>query len=156
MRTPPSYFTNEELRAWGGFLKLNARITTELSLALESSLRLRLVEYEVLLKLATSPEGSLPMSRLAERSYLTLSQSGLSRLVERLRSRGLLTRETCETGDRRSVMVTITPQGRALWEKASADHAARVRELFLNQLEPEELSGLGDLWQRVLARYDME
>jgi hypothetical protein len=133
--TPPIYFTNEELRAWGGFLKLNARITTELSLALESTLQLRLVEYEVLLKLATSPEGRLPMSRLAERSYL-------------------LTREACESGDRRSVMITITPQGRSLWEQASAAHAARVRELFLDQLEPDELIGLGELWHRVLARYE--
>lgn len=117
---------------------------------MESSFDLSLGEYEVLLKLATSDDGCLPMAQLGTRTYLTLSASGLSRLVDRLRGRGLLIREACQDGDRRSAVVTITGEGRKLWRTAADAHQQRVHEWFLSRLTQDDIAKLGDIWDRLL------
>lgn len=145
-RSRPDGFTDVELRAWRGLLVFHATLTRELSEALEAGHQLSIAEYEVLLKLSTSPGGALPLAELGARAYLT--QSGLSRLVDRLSRRGLLERAAAES-DRRGVTVAVTAEGRALWRRASKAHTERVRTCFLNRIDDAELQHLGDLWERL-------
>lgn len=144
-------FSAADFKAWRGFLATHAALTQHLSEAMESSANLSLGEYEVLLKLASSDDGKLPMATLNELTLLTLSASGLSRLVDRLRRRGLLTREACLEGDRRSAVIAITAEGRELWRIAADGHQQRVKDWFLSRLSQEQIELLGDIWDQVLA-----
>src|SRR4051794_20121004 len=67
------------------------------------------VEFEVLLRLARSPEGSLRMSDLSAQTSLT--SSGITRVVDRLVHMGSVHRRAC-TADRRTTYAVITDAGR--------------------------------------------
>jgi DNA-binding MarR family transcriptional regulator len=127
-------------------LRVHARLTRELDAELVRAHRLPLSSYEVLLFLADSPGGQLRMSELAD--GVLLSRSGLTRLVDRMERDGLLRRERCPD-DARGFLATITPKGRALFQRARRTHLDGVRERFLAQLTPEEQRTLADLWERV-------
>lgn len=67
------------------------------------------VEFEVSLRLARSPGGLLRMTDLAAQT--SLSTSGVTRVVDRLVDRGLVTRRACET-DRRTTYAVLSGAGR--------------------------------------------
>ncbi len=73
------------------------------------------VEFEVLLRLTRSPLGLLRMTDLSAQTSLTTS--GVTRVVDRLVDRGLVTRQACQT-DRRTTYAVVTDAGRALLESA--------------------------------------
>jgi DNA-binding Lrp family transcriptional regulator len=87
------------------------------------------------------------MSELAESVLLSLS--GVSRLVERLERRGLVTREPCPE-DRRGAFAVLTSDGLALVRQARATHWAGIRERFLRHFSGEDLEQLATYWARVL------
>jgi len=91
--------------------------------ALQREHRLSLTEYEVLRRLAESPEGHRRIQELAEEIHL--SQSALSRLVQRLEDDGYVCRNICDH-DRRGVFACVTDAGR----KAEAEaHPTQVSVL---------------------------
>jgi DNA-binding MarR family transcriptional regulator len=136
----------EELGAWRGLLRVHSRMTKALDAELLREHGLPLSSYEVLLFLADAPEGRLRMSELAD--GVLLSRSGLTRLVDRMERDGLLRRERC-ADDARGFLATITPKGRALFQRARRTHLDGVRERFLTHLSPEEQRMLAELWERV-------
>lgn len=146
--SPP--FSAVELAAWRGFLRTHAVVTAHLGAQVEQISNLSLVEAEALLKLTVSEHGRLPMAQLGSETYLTLSASGISRLVDRLHRRGLVLREAAREGDRRAVDVVITERGRRLWEAAAGPHRELVREIFLDPLTDAQLEQLSAMWSRLL------
>jgi DNA-binding MarR family transcriptional regulator len=77
-------------------------------------------EFEVLQRLAESPDGHNRMQELADAVHL--SQSALSRLIGRLEVDGFATRSLCDA-DRRGIYASITAEGRALVEQAEPTQA---------------------------------
>lgn len=82
--------------------------------------------YDVLTELDKAPNGRLRIHELAD--AVILSRSGLSRLLDRLESAGLLHREPFE-GDRRGAYAVIAPAGREMiarmwpvYERCLAEH----------------------------------
>lgn len=73
--------------------------------------------YEVLMLLLFSKRGSLPMKLVASR--LQVHPTSVTNAVDRLEGAGLVTREA-HPGDRRALIITLTPEGRAVAEKATA------------------------------------
>ena len=73
--------------------------------------------YEVLMLLLFSKRGSLPMKLIASR--LQVHPTSVTNAVDRLESAGLVTREA-HPDDRRALIITLTPEGRATAEKATA------------------------------------
>jgi DNA-binding MarR family transcriptional regulator len=136
-----------EFEAWAGFLRAHARLVHELDRELDAAHGLPLTQYEVLLHLERAPERRLRMSELA-RSVL-LSQSGVTRLVDRLEARGLVVRAPCAE-DRRVLWAQMTEEGRRRLAEARPTHIAGVRARFLERLDDDELRGLADAWERVL------
>ena len=128
-------------------LRVHAAITNELDAELAAAHGLRLSSYEVLMTLATHPQGCARMSDLAD--SVLLSRSGLTRLIDRLKRDGLVARKAC-AGDARGQVATITPSGRKLFEAARSTHLEGVRRQFLTRLSGTELAVLGKLWDRVL------
>ena len=84
--------TASELAAWRGLLRAHSALAQELDLELRETHDLSLHEYEVLLLLSEAPGGRMRMSELA--TAVLLSQSGLTRLVDRLARSGSVERTT--------------------------------------------------------------
>ena len=135
-----------EFAAWGGFLRTHAELVRELDRELESTHALPLTQYEVLLHLEGAPEHRLRMSELA-RSVL-LSQSGVTRLVDRLEARGLVERAPCAE-DRRVLWAQLTDEGRKRLEAARPTHLAGIRARFVDRFGDDELRTLAEAWERL-------
>lgn len=93
--------------------------------------------FEVLIRLARSPDRRLRMTELATQS--TLTNSGLTRLVDRLEDAGLVGREPCET-DRRGFFATLTDEGLEKVTRILPAHLATVERILTGVLEPAELA----------------
>jgi DNA-binding MarR family transcriptional regulator len=144
--TIPS-FNDLELDAWRGFLRAYSTIVRELDEELTERHGLPLSSYDVLVQLDEAPGGMLRMSHLAD--AVLLSRSGLSRLVARLASQGLIERTECES-DARGAFAVITDRGRDLLNEARATHRAGVRERFLDRLGEREQRQLAKAWGRLV------
>jgi DNA-binding MarR family transcriptional regulator len=139
--------TVSELGAWRGFLRAHSAIVRELDRDLQDEHGLPLTEYEVLLRLESAPGRRMRMTELA--SSVLLSQSGVTRLVDRMVKTGLVERERCDD-DRRGLFARITPAGLRRLAQARPTHLAGVRRCFLERFSREELRTLEELWNRVL------
>jgi DNA-binding MarR family transcriptional regulator len=135
-----------ELGAWRGFLRVHSALVHELDRELEETHGLPLTHYEVLLYLESAPGRRLRMAELA--SSVLLSQSGVTRLVDRLEREGLVVREPCPE-DRRGLLAALTPAGLRRLEEARPTHLAGVRRRFLVYFDERELRTLADAWERV-------
>ena len=136
-----------ELAAWRGFLRVHSALVRDLDAELRAAHGLSLHEYEVLLYLSDSADGRLRMSDLA--AAVLLSESGLTRLVDRLVRAGSVERTRCED-DRRGHYAALTPAGRARFEAARIVHRAGVRARFLDLLGEDELRTLAAVWERLV------
>jgi DNA-binding MarR family transcriptional regulator len=137
-----------EFSAWAGFLRSHAALVRGLDRELEAAHALPLTQYEVLLHLERAPCHRLRMSELA-RSVL-LSQSGVTRLVDRLESRGLVERAPCAE-DRRVLWAQMTDAGLHQLTDARPTVIAGIRARFLDHFDDGELRALTDAWERVLV-----
>lgn len=141
-----SSLTPAELAAWRGMLRTHAALVRELDAEFHARHDLSLHEYEVLLTLADAAEGRMRMSELA--TAVVLSQSGLTRLVDRLVRDGSVARVRCQ-GDRRGLNAELTDAGRRRYLEARVTHLAGVRSRFLGHFGEAELVILGGFWERV-------
>jgi DNA-binding MarR family transcriptional regulator len=126
---------------------VHAELVRALDAELQEAHGLPLHEYEVLLTVDNAPGGRLRMTELAGR--VLLSQSGLTRLVDRLERDALVERERC-TADRRGFHVRLTDAGKRRLEEARLTHLAGVRARFLRCFSERELAELAAYWDRVL------
>jgi DNA-binding MarR family transcriptional regulator len=109
------------LSKWMELESEHARVREALEQALQRNHRLSLTEYEVLRRLAESPEGHRRIQELAEEIHL--SQSALSRLVQRLEDDGYVSRAVCDH-DRRGVFACVTDEGRKAQAEAQPTHVS--------------------------------
>lgn len=73
--------------------------------------------YEVLVLLAFSRTGSLPLSKVGER--LMVHPTSVTNLIDRLETQGLVVR-TVDAADRRRILASLTPEGRRVLKRATA------------------------------------
>jgi DNA-binding MarR family transcriptional regulator len=126
-----------ELGAWFGLLRTHD---------LQERHRLSLVEHTVLHLLRVA-NGRMRMSELAGSALL--SPSGISRLVDRLVTAGLIER-TAWRHDGRAIYAVITVAGRRVLEEAERTYAAELREGFLDHLSNDDVQVLAELLGRLL------
>ena len=138
--------TRRELAAWRGLLRVHASLVRDLDRELEEAHGLPLTHYEVLLYLDAAPDHRLRMSDLA--ASVLLSQSGVTRLVDRLERAGHVVRMPCAE-DRRVLYAELTDSGRARLAEARPTHLAGVRARFLSCFDAGELDELAAAWERV-------
>jgi DNA-binding MarR family transcriptional regulator len=117
--------TEHLLNQWTELESAHARVREALERALEREHRLSLSEYEVLRRLAEAEKGHRRIQELADEVHL--SQSALSRLVQRLEESGYVTRAICDH-DRRGIFACISDQGRKAQEEAQPTHMAVLAE----------------------------
>ncbi|HEX4732768.1 MAG TPA: MarR family winged helix-turn-helix transcriptional regulator [Thermoleophilaceae bacterium] len=145
-KAPSEPLSDRELAAWRGFLRTHARLLRHLDRQLIEEQGLPTSSYEVLLRLAEAPRGSMRMKDIAE--SLLLSRSGLSRVVDELERKGYVTREACAS-DARGTEAVITRSGRSAFRKAQTSHLRGVRAVFLDKLSDKQLQQLAEVWTAV-------
>lgn len=137
---------DRKVEAWRTLLEAHARVLDRLSDELEAEAGLPITFYDVLLHLNQAPGRRLPMHELAER--VLLSKSGLTRLVDRMASNGLVERKPCAE-DRRIVFAVLTPAGRERLVGAAPVHLRGIDEHFGRHLSDEEADTLRALLARL-------
>lgn len=126
--------------AWEALFRAQSRLARELSDSVVWE-DLQPTEYGVLYALSTSPGGKR-ISDLVD--DVLLSQPGLSRLIVRLESRGLVSRIVDES-DGRASLVHLTGDGRAVQRRVGSAHAREVMRSMTASLTRDQLVQLRDL-----------
>lgn len=140
-------FTRRERSAWGGFLSAYSLLYRSVEVNLKANASISHVEYEVLLRLELAPDRRMLIQGLTDAAIL--SQSGMSRVIDRLERAGLVAKEQA-VEDRRNAHVRLTAAGRDRFEEALAAHVPHVRSIFLSRFSGEELDQLAEFWSRIL------
>lgn len=135
------------LAAWLTLVQAESLLVDLLEADLQAGARLPLGWFEVLVQLTSASEGRMKMQELA-RSVL-LSKSGVTRLVDRMETAGLISRTPCPT-DRRAIYAVVTPEGRAALRAALPIHLDSLGERFTRHLSKAELDGLRATLQKIL------
>jgi DNA-binding MarR family transcriptional regulator len=126
------------LQAWSALLRAHAALLRQLETDLESKTGLALADYDVLAQLAVAG-GSLRMTELADRALI--SRSGMTRRVARLVHEGLVSRAHADV-DARGVVVLLTDSGLDRLSVAAPVHLRGVSDLFIANLNDQELAVL--------------
>lgn len=105
-------------------------------------------EYDVLFTLARAPEGGLRLHELNK--DVLISQPSLSRMVDRLESQGLVVKKP-SAGDRRGLLIGLTPAGARLQRSIGRRHVESIRAYVEPALSVEELRTLEHLCTKLRA-----
>lgn len=133
---PPLSAGDSRLAPWRAFLLAHARVSRRLDEELRADHDLSLAEYDTLLTIAQTPERRIRMGQLAE--VVILSKSGVTRLIDRLVSDGLVERGVC-LADARGAEAVLTDRGLDRLRSASSTHLRGISEHFLAALASSDL-----------------
>lgn len=125
-------------------MQIHAEVLAAIEVKLRQRHDLSVTEFDALVHLP--PTGGLRHQQLADRVILT--RSALTRMVDRLAVRGLVTREPSST-DRRGVRICLTEDGRRTRRAAVRTNNEVVREVFGHLLEPTEAEVLVRILHRL-------
>lgn len=107
--------------------------------------QLSIREYDILYTLSKE-SGGLRISRLNDK--VLLSQPALSRLLDRMESRGLIDR-AADPRDKRAVLICATENGSAAQRRVGAKHALSVAASVTDRLTDDELDTVRELCDRL-------
>lgn len=139
--------SDPELEAWRAFLRAGSAADVAMGAALAST-GVTHSEYDVLVNIAGGPREGLRPTELAERVLLT--KSGLTRLVDRLVSRGYLERRVCAS-DRRGQLIVLTAEGRHAFRRATPNIVRAIGAIFGGRLGEREIDALRVACERIAS-----
>jgi DNA-binding MarR family transcriptional regulator len=133
--------------AWEALLAAHSTLIKELGTR-DIWADISMKEYDVLYTLSkcTGPIGLTELNR-----HVLLSQPAMSRMVDRLAGRGLVSR-CADPVDRRAVLLALTPAGRELQARVGRRHARDVAAAVTGALTYDEIGQLEAI-ARKLARH---
>jgi DNA-binding MarR family transcriptional regulator len=131
-----------ELDAFARLMRAASLLRRELDVEVLRPRGLTLNDFDALLHLSRADEGRLRRVDLVER--LTLTPSGVTRLLEGLQEAGLVENVQCDD-DARVTWARLTTEGVELLECVGESHAERLRALFRAGLTEREVSDLAEL-----------
>ena len=103
-------------------------------------------EYDVMFNISRQPERSLRLRDLNK--HVLLTQPSVSRLVDRLVSRGFLDKIT-DPSDGRGAIVTLTDAGYDAYRRVAVEHAESIRQRVGTKLDTAELTELARLCDKL-------
>jgi DNA-binding MarR family transcriptional regulator len=136
------------LDAWRTFLNAHAAVIERTEQALAAAGLPPLSWYDALWPLHRAPARKLRMGELAA-EVVTISRSGLTRLVDRLEAAGLVRREP-SPNDRRGTVVAITREGSALLRRMWPVYAGEIQRSFVDVLDEPDAVALRETLVRVV------
>jgi DNA-binding MarR family transcriptional regulator len=105
-------------------------------------------EYVALMCLSEAPKRELRMTDLANAA--ALSASRMTRLVDDLQSRGLVTKRA-SSEDGRGNVAKLTPAGMAKLKKAWPAHLASVRSRVFDHVDPAKVNEASQALAQIAA-----
>jgi DNA-binding MarR family transcriptional regulator len=132
----PELHHDERITAFGLFAEAYTGLVARLSAQLAEH-GLSLVEFEVLIRLARSPERRLRMTELA--GQVALTTSGITRVVDRLERDALVRRQACPN-DRRGSWAVLSEGGFDRVAAALPGHLELLERHFIGRFPPAELA----------------
>jgi len=147
----PNWLSTEERETWVRFSAVLELLPAALDSQLTQDAGLTHFDYFALAMLSEAPDRVLRASALAARTNSTLPR--LSKVINRLESRGLVRRYPCPE-DRRATNIALTESG---WQKVvetAPGHLANVRAMVVDALTPEQLTQLSTISAALLTRLD--
>lgn len=139
--------TGSKLRAWRAFMVAHGRLTPRLDEELRAEADLDLKSYDALLHIYEAGAAGTRMSDLADR--IVLSKSGLTALVDRLETRGLV-RRLPDHADRRATRITITDAGIEAFRAAADVHLAGIARNFGDRVTDAEAEVVAAVFERLV------
>ena len=113
--------------------------------------KLTMREYDVLYTLMKAHSGGQPAPRISDvKQGVLLSQPALSRMIDRLVARGLISRAV-DPDDARAVRISITDAGAALQQEVGRAHAKSIARELGAALTPAEMRDLQNLCSKLAA-----
>lgn len=138
-----SELSKRRLKAWIRLLGVTRAAENHLREYLRVNHATTLPRFDVMAALYRRREG-VTMSELSR--MLLVSNGNATAVVDRLEGEALVRRTPSEV-DRRTVHVTLTPEGLSRFEALAAEHEAEVDTLFAG-LGEGDLDRLGDILKR--------
>jgi MarR family 2-MHQ and catechol resistance regulon transcriptional repressor len=137
----PEPWESEVITAYGLLREAAAELDQLMRHYLKRS-GLPMAMFELLVRLARSPGEKLRLTSLARE--LTVTTGGVTRLVDRAESLGLVRREPCPE-DARGSFAVLTEEGKLRLRDALPDHLLEIDSLWTSQLGDERDLVLGRL-----------
>lgn len=137
---------NPGIEAFGMLTEAHNELNHAVARGLEERMSLPVPWLGVLIRLARSPGRRLRMTHLARE--MTMSTSGLTRLVDRIEATGHVRREACPE-DRRGLLAVLTPEGEQAVARAAPMHVADVERYLVSALDDDQLAQFTDLLRAV-------
>jgi DNA-binding MarR family transcriptional regulator len=139
-RKSPISPRDPRLAGWRQLLTAHSLLLRRLDDELRAEGGLSLYEYSALLQLAEAPGRRQRMSELADGILLT--RSGVTRLVDRLESDGLVERIEC-TSDGRGAQAVLTEEGLTKLRAASKVHLRGIEAYYFDRVSPQDQEVIG-------------
>lgn len=145
---PPalSHLDEPIIEAFGMLIEAHNEVLNVSQRQLEASSDVPVAWLGVLIRLARSPGQRLRMTELAR--DMTMSTSGVTRLVDRIEAAGHVRRDACPE-DRRGLHAVLTDTGREVLSRAVPGHVTSLRRTLGAALGDEELAELTRLLRTV-------
>ncbi|MCB9076043.1 MAG: MarR family transcriptional regulator [Anaerolineaceae bacterium] len=139
---------NEQVHPWHTFLRVHSKVLSALAADMETEQDMPLTWYYVLFHLDNGCMNKLRLQELAE--AINLSQSGLTRLLDRMAEAGFVERRPCAT-DRRGAYAIITPIGKGKLEVATRTYLRGIVEHFMQHLSEDDVETLLGAFNKILT-----
>ncbi|MCB0973496.1 MAG: MarR family transcriptional regulator [Actinobacteria bacterium] len=133
---------------WRDILEVHGRVVARLDGQMRRAHGIPLEWFHMMAALGEATDGRLRMFELAERTMF--SRTNCTRLVDRMETKGLVTREP-SPGDRRGVSAVLTPEGRSILQSATPTYETGVSAQFASFVQEDELDVLSKVFERVVA-----
>ncbi len=131
--------------AWEALFRAQVAVLRQLNTEFPSG-EISLNEYDVLFNLSRQDARQLRIRDLNR--HLLLTQPSVSRLVDRLAHRGLVSKEP-DPGDGRGTVVRLTDEGYDLFRRVAVRHADSIHRRVGSALTVEELKTLTALTDKL-------
>jgi DNA-binding MarR family transcriptional regulator len=131
--------------AWESLFRAQVTVMRELNACFPTD-EISFNEYDVLFNLSNQPGRQARIRDLTR--HLLLTQPSISRLVDRLASRGIV-EKVSDPGDGRGIIVSMTAEGTSLYRRTAVSHAAAIARRVGGSLDHDELVALTELCTRL-------
>jgi DNA-binding MarR family transcriptional regulator len=141
---------NEEA-VWRALMRIVKVLPRHLDSDLVRGAGLTASEYTTIMHLSEAPNRELRMADLA--TATDLSASRMTRLVDDLQARGLVTK-TASSSDARGNVAKLTPRGMTKLKAAWAVHLESVRRRFFDSMDAAAVKGVAKALGEVAAHLE--
>ena len=131
--------------AWESLFRAQVSVMRHLNAEFPTN-ELSLNEYDVLFNLSQHPGWKLRIKELNK--YLLLTQPSVSRLIDRLAARALVTKAS-DPSDARGIIVEMTQTGFDLFRRVAVTHMKSIADRVGSALTDEELRELQALTEKL-------